>query len=87
MAGYISREAVVKNLLDECKIMGYGGLTPRDVTRVVACTPNVDVVPWEVLARYADHFCALVSYPEFIREAKAFYNEIYGGAGMDGESK
>lgn len=41
---YISREAVVKNLLDECVIMGYGGLTPRDVTRVVACTPNADVV-------------------------------------------
>jgi len=32
-----------------------------------------DAVPWEFLERYADWFCAQVSYPEFIREAKQFY--------------
>lgn len=32
-----------------------------------------DVVPWSFLERYADYFCAVVSMPEFIREAKMFY--------------
>lgn len=31
-----------------------------------------DAVPWEQLERYAEWFCAQVSYPEFVREAKAF---------------
>ena len=35
--------------------------------------PTVDAVPCEFLERYAEWFCALVSYPEFIREAKQFY--------------
>lgn len=35
--------------------------------------PTVDAVPWEFLERYADWFCASVSFPEFIREAKEFY--------------
>ena len=32
---------------------------------------NEDLL-WERLERYADWFCAQVSYPEFVREAKAF---------------
>lgn len=43
--------------------------------------PTVDAVPWEFLERYADWFCASVSFPEFIREAKAFYRST---AAMDG---
>ena len=33
----------------------------------------VDVVPWSFLERYADWFCAMGSFPEFIFEAKRFY--------------
>lgn len=46
-----------------------------------------DVVPWSFLERYADWFCALVPYPEFIREAKQFYQDTIGameGGGIDG---
>lgn len=35
--------------------------------------PAADVVPWEWLERYADYFCAGVLMPEFVREAKMFY--------------
>jgi len=58
---------------------------------VIDCIDSMkseDVVPWEVLERYADWFCALVPYPEFIREAKAFYkstiNAMEGGNISDG---
>lgn len=34
-------------------------------------------VPWEFLERYADWFCAYVSFPEFIREARMFYEDTY----------
>lgn len=44
-----------------------------EIADMVDDQPSADVVPWELLERYADWFCALVSYPEFIREAKAFY--------------
>ncbi len=44
--------------------------------------PTVDAVPWEFLERYADWFCASVSFPKFIREAKAFYRSSV--AAMDG---
>lgn len=44
--------------------------------------PAADVVPWEFLERYADYFCAVVSMPEFIREAKAFYEDMHSV--MDG---
>ena len=33
----------------------------------------VDVVPWSFLEWYADWFCAMGSFPEFIFEAKRFY--------------
>ena len=49
--------------------------------------PSADVVPWSFLERYADWFCALVQYPEFIREAKRFYMDSVGameGGGIDG---
>lgn len=46
-----------------------------DKTAIEAVEPE-DVVPWSVLERYADWFCAMVSYPEFIREAKMFYKGV-----------
>ena len=49
--------------------------------------PAADVVPWEWLERYADYFCAGVSMPEFVREAKMFYastNEAMQGGVIDG---
>jgi len=49
--------------------------------------PIIDAVPWEFLERYAEWFCAMVSFPEFIREAKQFYldscNAMKGGAISD----
>ena len=39
----------------------------------VSAAPTIDAVPWEFLERYADYFCAEVSMPEFVREAKQFY--------------
>lgn len=47
----------------------------RDKVAIEAVEPE-DVVPWSVLERYADWFCAMVSYPEFIREAKMFYKGV-----------
>lgn len=35
--------------------------------------PTVDAVSWEFLEEYAEWFSAMVSFPEFIREAKQFY--------------
>ena len=46
-----------------------------DKVAIKAVEPE-DVVPWSVLERYADWFCAMVSYPEFIREAKMFYKGV-----------
>lgn len=51
------------------------------------CLQPADVVPWSFLERYADWFCALVQYPEFIREAKRFYKDSVGameGGEIDG---
>lgn len=39
----------------------------------IANAQTIDAVPWEFLERYAEWFCATVSFPEFIREAKQFY--------------
>lgn len=51
--------------------------------------PTVDAVPWEFLERYAEWFCAMVSFPEFIREAKQFYldscNAMKGGVISDAD--
>ena len=40
---------------------------------IAACCKPIDAVPWDFLERYAVWFCADVSFPEFIREAKSFY--------------
>ena len=44
--------------------------------------PTVDAIPIEFLKRYADWFCAIVSFPEFVREAWQFYLDTYRA--MDG---
>lgn len=46
-----------------------------DKTAIEAVEPE-DVVPWSVLERYADWFSGMVSYPEFIMEAKMFYKGV-----------
>ena len=46
-----------------------------DKVAIEAVEPE-DVVPWLVLERYAEWFCAMVSYPEFIRETKMFYKGV-----------
>lgn len=50
--------------------------------QIIDSMPTVDAVPWEFLERYADWFCASVSFPQFIQEAKAFYRSSV--AAMDG---
>lgn len=48
--------------------------------------PTVDAVPWEFLERYAEWFCAGVTFPEFIRETKQFYADTckaMEGGGVD----
>lgn len=58
-----------------------------DALECVEKLPPADVVPWPFLERYADWFCALVQYPEFIREAKQFHQDSIGamkGGGIDG---
>ena len=50
-------------------------------------SPSVDVVPWSFLERYAEHFCAVVSMPEFIREAKMFYADTCGARKKDDREK
>lgn len=56
------------------------GMFTIGIQQAVDEQPTVDAVPWEFLERYADWFCASVSFPEFIREAKAFYRST---AAMD----
>lgn len=45
MKDYIERDKVLKDLLDQCKITGFGGLTPRDVKYVFSLQTNADVRP------------------------------------------
>lgn len=45
MKDYIEREKVFKDLLDQCKITGYGGLTPNDIKYVFSLQTNADVRP------------------------------------------
>lgn len=47
--------------------------------------PAADVVSWAYMERYANWFCADVSFPEFIREAKAFLTA--SGADMKSEKE
>ena len=90
MAEYIERQAAiyaVHDEFDECLVWDASGLeTANVVENVLDTLPPGDVVSWAYLERYASWFCADVSFPEFIREAKAFLkasggfqegNEIY----------
>ena len=45
----------------------------EEVVEILNAYPECeDAVPWERLEKYAEWFCAQVSYPEFVREAKVF---------------
>lgn len=59
-----------------------GKRSVTDCVRRLKEIPAADVVPWETLMRYANYFCAAVSMPEFVREAKMFYDSTK--ASMDG---
>lgn len=65
-------------------------LNGHEIREALKKIPNVDVVPWEFLERYASFFCAYVSMPEFIREAKMFYastqRAMEGGEIDDGQT-
>lgn len=53
-----------------------------DKERKLLSDAATDAIPCEVLERYADWFCAGVPYPEFVREARQFYESTYRA--MDG---
>ena len=94
MTEYIDRQAAIEALVEEPEnwIDDEFDLGTQDQWRwdvkAIKEVPSADVVPWSFLERYADWFCALVSYPEFIREAKMFYLDSIrateGGAIGDG---
>ena len=48
------------------------------VEESIKVMPTAPVIPYENLRRYADWFCAQVSYPEFVREAIQFYEDSSG---------
>lgn len=80
MDDYISREAAIKAA--KCHYP-----KANEMIAGIILVPAADVVPWEWLKRYADYFCAGVSMPEFVREAKMFYegtNEAMKGGVIDG---
>ncbi len=55
----------------------------RTFDAIADVQPTVtDVVPWEALMRYADLFCALGPYTEFVRAARQFYEST--NSAMDG---
>ena len=85
MADYISRDYTVENMEN------YPWDTEHDKNAAIhlvrELVPAADVVPWEWLKLYADYFCAGVSIPEFVGEAKMFYegtNEAMKGVVIDG---
>lgn len=49
--------------------VGYCNALDKAIDKI----PTTDVVTWEFLKRYAEHFCAIVSPEEFVREAKGFW--------------
>lgn len=90
---YIDKQAAIKELCEtyEHEYPTASGAFDEYATRIVPNVlrnlPPADVVPWSFLERYADWFCALVQYPEFIREAKRFYLDSIGameGGVIDG---
>jgi hypothetical protein len=87
---YIEKQVAIDAVhgeFDECLVWDTSGLeTANVVENVLDTLPPADVVSWAYLERYAEWFCADVTFPEFIREAKAFLkascgfqegNEIY----------
>ena len=93
MKEYIEREAAIKNFMqytwydDSGKTIDDGDEKHEILDDMFSAIPAADVVPWEWLERYADYFYAGVSMPEFIREAKMFYestNEAMQGGVIDG---
>lgn len=90
MTEYIDREAAIKALCERSEPCFTESGEPTfkgDYIGAIASVPAADVVPWEWLERYADYFCAGVSMPEFVREAKMFYestNEAMQGGVIDG---
>ena len=85
MADFISRDYTVENMENYPWDTGHDKNAAIHLVRELV--PAADVVPWEWLERYADYFCAGVSMPEFVREAKMFYastNEAMQGGVIDG---
>lgn len=82
MAEYIDKQVAIDAVhgeFDECLVWDTSGLeTANVVENVLGIIPPADVVSWAYLERYAEWFCADVSFPEFIREAKAFLNATGG---------
>ena len=79
---YIEKQAAISEILGQPPEAHY----PTWYAEQIKAIPPADVVSWAYLERYAEWFCADVSFPEFIREAKAFLkasggfqegNEIY----------
>ena len=64
---YISREDAISCV----KHAWAKGLEPTQYIEEIPAA--ADVVTWEFLERYAEHFCAIVSPEEFVREAKGFW--------------
>jgi hypothetical protein len=89
MKEYIEREEAVRAAKNGADEWDGGCSRYRDASIESAMNdiPAADVVPWEWLERYADYFCAGVSMPEFVREAKMFYestNKAMQGGVIDG---
>ena len=87
MAEYITKDAVISLFEKWSDGYAYIEIPVQDAIRQVSAIQPADVVPWSFLERYADWFCALVPYPEFIREAKRFYLDSIGameGGVIDG---
>lgn len=66
---YISREDAISCV----KHAWAKGLEP---TQYLEELEAANVVTWEFLKRYAEHFVAIVSPEEFVREAKGFWEEM-----------
>ena len=83
MKEYIEKDAardLMERALEDDWEIQYANDRLRDI-------PAADVVPWEWLELYADYFWAGVSMPEFVREAKMFYessNKAMQGGVIDG---
>ena len=92
MADCISREEAFRYIIDnQCiscyEIGGCGKCGVLSALKLLRNAPAADVVPWAWLERYAYYFCAGVSMPEFVKEAKMFYestNKAMRGGVIDG---